>query len=54
MIILLLFMEGRGFWAIMRDIGCMEGFLVMWFGGLDRIGGGGEGNILEVFACGCV
>ena len=41
MIILLLSMEGRGSWATMRDIRCMEGFLMIWFGGFSR-GGGGE------------
>ena len=28
----------------MRDMGCMEGFLVIWFGGLGRGRGGGEGG----------
>ena len=39
-------MEGQGSWAILRDIGCMEGFLVVWFGGLDRGKGGGEGGCI--------
>ena len=48
-------MEGRGSWAIMHDnIGCMEGFLVMWFGGLGSGEGGGEGSVLEVLECGGV
>ena len=38
-------MEGRGSWAIMRDIGCLERFLVMWFGGLGRSRGGGGGRM---------
>ena len=50
----LLSMVGRGSWAIMQDIGYVEGFLIMWFGGLSRDGGGGEGGCLEVFGCGGV
>ena len=41
LIILLLSIEGRVTWAIIRDIGCVGAFLVMRFGGLGRDGGGG-------------
>ena len=42
-------MEGRGSWAIMLDIRCMERFLVMRFGGLGRDGRGEEGGCIGGF-----
>ena len=47
-------MEERCLWAIMRDIGCMEGFLVKRLGGLGRDVGVKRVGVLEVFECGGV